>query len=54
MLRVPVRRYEVAALERLFGEELRLREHRLEEHRTPAGATQQFLYARFERARAAE
>jgi ubiquinone/menaquinone biosynthesis C-methylase UbiE len=42
-------RYGPDALARAFGEGFRLREARREEHRTPAGKPQQFLYGLLER-----
>ena len=44
-----VRRYSSADLAEAFGPGYRLAESRLETHVTPAGAIQQFLYARFGR-----
>lgn len=40
-------RYDAASLQREFGEPFRLVESLVEEHHTPAGKTQQFLYCRF-------
>jgi hypothetical protein len=42
-------RYGPEALARAFGEGFRLREDRQEEHRTPTGKPQQFLYCLLER-----
>ncbi len=39
-----IQRYSVEALEEWFGSSFELRMDALEEHRTPGGATQQFLY----------
>jgi hypothetical protein len=39
-----VRRYDPASLHAEFGAPFTLLEHRTELHRTPAGATQQFVY----------
>lgn len=39
-----VRRYSVQRLEALFGSDFELRAHEIEEHRTPMGTMQQFLY----------
>lgn len=47
---LPVVRYEAETLAALFGEDFRLEAHTLGDHRTPGGATQQFLYARLRRA----
>ncbi len=40
-----IRRYDVGMLEELLGAEFELQSHELENHRTPMGATQQFLYS---------
>ena len=40
-----IRRYTVRMLEELLGAEFELQSHELENHRTPMGATQQFLYS---------
>jgi len=41
---LPVQRYSVAALEVLLGPGFQLRSSRIEQHRTPGGETQEFLY----------
>lgn len=41
---LPVVRYEPGALHAQFGSHFELLEHQSEEHRTPAGAIQQFVY----------
>jgi SAM-dependent methyltransferase len=46
---LPVMRYDAAALARQFGEDFRLIESSLAVHHTPTGASQQFLYCRFQR-----
>jgi len=40
-----IRRYNICMLEELLGPEFELRFHELENHQTPMGATQQFLYS---------
>ncbi len=40
-----IRRYTVGMLEELLGAEFEQRSHELANHRTPMGATQQFLYS---------
>lgn len=45
---LPVQRYSLAALEALLGAGFQLRSSRIHQHRTPGGATQQFLYAWFQ------
>ena len=40
-----IRRYTVRMLEELLGAEFELQSHELGNHRTPMGATQQFLYS---------
>lgn len=40
-----IRRYSVHRLQDLFGDHFRLGGHHLEDHRTPMGSTQQFLYS---------
>lgn len=40
-----IRRYSVQRLQDLFGDRLHLGGHHLEDHRTPMGSTQQFLYS---------
>ena len=47
---LPVQRYDAVALAGMLGSEFRLLNACFEEHRTPAGAIQQFLYTRFHRA----
>ena len=42
---LPVRRYDPARLQATLGDEWDLVEHFLEDHTTPSGAVQQFLYA---------
>ena len=42
---LPVHRYDADALTETLGDGFELLDHRLEDHTTPAGATQQFLYA---------
>lgn len=44
-----VKRYSGADLDAFFGPELCLLEEALEDHKTPLGATQQFVYCRFQR-----
>lgn len=44
---LPVVRYSAEALAETFGEKFRLLETRAEQHRTPSGASQSFLYHRF-------
>ena len=41
---LPVARYSAEALHREFGAPFLLVEHAKEEHRTPAGAVQKFVY----------
>ena len=41
---LPVQRYSVAALEALLGPGFQRRSSRIEQHRTPGGETQEFLY----------
>jgi len=41
---LPVRRYSVEALKALLGPGFQLRRGEVEQHRTPAGGTQEFLY----------
>lgn len=40
-----VQRYSLQQLEELLGPEFRLRAHEIEEHQTPTGSSQQFLYS---------
>ena len=47
---LPVRRYTVEKFAGLLGPEFELLDHAIEEHTTPGGATQQFLYTRWHRA----
>ena len=47
---LPVVRHSAEQLAAELGETFVLRENVLEDHRTPSGSVQQFLYARFERA----
>ena len=42
-------RYAADDLEKIFGADFTLLESRLEDHQTPAGKTQQFIYALFQR-----
>lgn len=42
---LPVQRYSAAAIEVLLGPGFQLRSSRIEQHRTPGGETQEFLYA---------
>ena len=46
---LPVTRYSALSLSAALGAAWSLQESSLEEHRTPAGATQQFIYALFRR-----
>ncbi len=46
-----IRRYDVEGLEKLFGEHFELRQYEIEDHQTPGGAVQQFLYSWWQRAR---
>ena len=46
---LPVRRYTVDMLRDLLGPTFELCSHRMDSHRTPAGATQEFLYTRWVR-----
>ena len=46
---LPVRRYSPAALAGVLGDEFALVRTATEDHRTPAGQTQRFLYCRFRR-----
>jgi SAM-dependent methyltransferase len=46
---LPVQRYSVGTLLETVGEEFALVSFNLEAHRTPSGASQQFLYAHLER-----
>lgn len=40
-----IQRYSVGELKKLFGSRFELCSHELEEHKTPTGSTQQFLYS---------
>jgi len=40
-----IRRYSVSMLEELLGPEFEVQSHELENHQTPMGSTQQFLYS---------
>jgi SAM-dependent methyltransferase len=51
---LPVQRYDVDELEDAFGNEFAVLSSNLETHRTPSGASQQFLSAHLKRARVAE
>ena len=44
-----IRRYGVDSLREIFGEDFTLQQHMLEDHQTPGGAVQQFLYTRWQR-----
>lgn len=44
-----IRRYNVDRLQELLGQGFELQEHTTEQHDTPAGATQEFLYSRWTR-----
>lgn len=44
-----IRRYDVDKLREIFGDDFTLQQHMLDEHRTPGGAVQQFLYTRWQR-----
>jgi RimJ/RimL family protein N-acetyltransferase len=46
---LPVRRYSVDRFGELLGPDFQLLEHAIDEHTTPGGATQQFLYTRWQR-----
>ena len=46
---LPVRRYGVEELQRLLGPEFRVLSSQVEDHSTPGGDVQQFLYAHFQR-----
>lgn len=46
---LPVRRYSVDLFMELLGHEFELTQQAIEEHRTPGGATQQFLYTGWRR-----
>lgn len=50
---LPVVRYSAPELEKFFAPGFELLESRREEHRTPAGAVQEFQWARFRRTRGA-
>jgi RimJ/RimL family protein N-acetyltransferase len=47
---LPVRRYTVEKFAKLLGPDFELLDHAIEEHTTPGGAEQQFLYTRWQRA----
>jgi SAM-dependent methyltransferase len=49
---LPVARYSAEALQAEFGTAFELIEHRHEDHRTPFGTTQKFVFCRFRRASA--
>lgn len=40
-----IRRYDIGMVQELLGPEFELQHHELEDHKTPTGATQQFLYS---------
>jgi ubiquinone/menaquinone biosynthesis C-methylase UbiE len=44
-----VQRYDPELLHREVGEDLELREHKYETHRTPGGVEQMYLYCRFQK-----
>ena len=46
-----IRRYDVEDLQQYFGTHFELRQHEIEDHRTPGGAVQQFLYSWWQRTR---
>ncbi len=46
---LPVVRYSADSLQAAFGRQFALRRHEREEHRTPAGAVQAFVYCGFQR-----
>lgn len=46
---LPVVRYDTASLQREFGDDFRLLEDLTEDHTTPSGASQQFLYCVLQR-----
>ena len=46
---LPVRRYSVDTFQELLGPDFALADHTVEEHATPGGASQQFLYTRWQR-----
>lgn len=46
---LPVQRYSATSLADTLGADFKLLSYRLEEHRTPSGASQQFLYAHLRR-----
>lgn len=46
---LPVRRYSIDMLQELLGPEFALADHAVEDHATPGGASQQFLYTRWQR-----
>ena len=43
-----IRRYGIEQLQELFGPRFELRGHEIDEHETPMGATQQFLFSRWQ------
>ncbi|MBT8092711.1 MAG: class I SAM-dependent methyltransferase [Gammaproteobacteria bacterium] len=43
-----IRRYGIEQLHEIFDENFALRQHLLDEHRTPGGAVQQFIYTRWQ------
>lgn len=43
-----IRRYGIEQLQALFGSRLALHGHEIDEHETPMGSTQQFLYSRWQ------
>lgn len=47
---LPVRRYSVEKFGELLGPDFEIVDHAIDEHTTPGGATQQFLYTRWQRA----
>ncbi len=46
---LPVQRYDIGTLQRLFADRFDLRDHALEVHQTPSGSAQQFLYSWWQR-----
>jgi len=43
-----IQRYGIEQLEKLFGSRFELHDYELDEHKTPMGSTQQFLYSRWQ------
>jgi SAM-dependent methyltransferase len=44
-----VRRYDIHSLQEIVGPDMQLVDHRLQDHLTPSGLAQQFLFCRFRR-----